>query len=98
MLWKGGRYPSPPQGHPAYAQPLSPWRQVPASMAFVTDSNRPQPLRQPPRLTASGTAFEAPPLPMHPCPPPPPRSRAIFFSPSVLTAVGPWVVPFLFGF
>ena len=30
MRWKGGR-------RPAYAQPLSPWRQMPASMAFVTD-------------------------------------------------------------
>ena len=26
---------------PASAQPLPPWRQVPASMAFVTDSNAP---------------------------------------------------------
>ena len=37
-------------------------------MAFVTDSNRPQPLRQPPPtacLTASGAASEVPPLPMH---------------------------------
>ena len=35
--------PSPPllPGRPAYAQPLSPKRQVPASMAFETDSNRP---------------------------------------------------------
>ena len=40
MNWKGWRYPPPP-GRPAYAQPLSPWRQVPASMVFVTDSNRP---------------------------------------------------------
>ena len=51
---------------PAYAQPLSPSRQVPASMA---DSNRPQPLRQPPptaRLTASGAASEGPSLPMRP--------------------------------
>ena len=40
-------------------------------MAFVTDSNRPQPLWQPPPtacLTASGTASEAPSLLMHPCP------------------------------
>ena len=36
-----GRGPPPPPGRPAYAQPLSPLRQVPASMAFVTDSNRP---------------------------------------------------------
>ena len=33
-------------GSPAHAHPLSPSRQVPASMAFVTDSNRPQPLGQ----------------------------------------------------
>ena len=40
-------------------------------MAFVTDSNRPQPLRQPPPtacLTASGAASEVPSLPMHHCP------------------------------
>ena len=30
-----------PPGRPAYAQPRSSWRQVPASMVFVTDSNRP---------------------------------------------------------
>ena len=39
-----GTRPPPPPGRPAYAQPLSPRRQVPASMAFVPDSNRPQPL------------------------------------------------------
>ena len=40
---------------------------------FVTDSNRPQQLRQPPPTaypTASGAASEAPALPTHPCPPP----------------------------
>ena len=71
MHWKGGAYPPTPPGRPAYAQPLSPWRQVPASMAFVTDSNRPQLLWQPPPtacLTASGAASEVPSLPMHPCP------------------------------
>ena len=42
MHWKGGEVSAPPPpGRPAYAQPRSPWRQVPASMAFVTDSNRP---------------------------------------------------------
>ena len=35
--------PPPPPGPPAYARPLSPLRKVPASTAFVTDSNRPQP-------------------------------------------------------
>ena len=67
MHWKAGRY--PPPGRPACAQPLCPCRQVPASMAFVTDSNRPQPLWQPPPtacLTASGTAFEVLSLLMHP--------------------------------
>ena len=45
-------------------------------MAFITDSDRPQPIWQPPptaRLTASGAASEVPSLLMHPCPPPPPR-------------------------
>ena len=58
----GNPAPSPPPGRPAYAQPLSLERQVPASMAFVTDSNHPQPLLQPPPtacLTASGAASEA---------------------------------------
>ena len=58
MQWRGGEVtPLPHPGLPAYAQPLSRRRQVPASVAFVTDSNRPQPLRQPPTtacLTASG--------------------------------------------
>ena len=40
MHWKDRSPPTPRPGRPAYAQPLSPWRQVPASMAFVTDSNR----------------------------------------------------------
>ena len=43
-------------------------------MAFVTDSNRPQPLWQPPPtacLTASGAASEVPSLLMHPWGTPP---------------------------
>ena len=55
--------PPGPPGRPAYAQPLSPPRQVPASMALVTNSNRPQPLSQRPPtacLTASGTTSEVP--------------------------------------
>ena len=40
MHWMGGGG-TPPPLHGA--QPLSPWRQVPASMAVVTDSNCPQP-------------------------------------------------------
>ena len=45
-------------------------------MAFVTYSNRPQPLWRPPPtacLSTSGAASEAPSLLMHPCPPPPPQ-------------------------
>ena len=64
MHWKGGGKPRPPpQGRPAYAQPRSARSQVPSSMAFVTDSNRPQALWQPPPtacLTASEAASEAP--------------------------------------
>ena len=55
-----GGTPPPPPGSPAYAQPMSPSRQVPASMAFLTDSNHPQTLWQPPPtacLTASGAAL-----------------------------------------
>ena len=69
MHWKGGGY--PPPGRPAYAQPLSPSRQVPVSTALVPDGNRPQPLWQPPPTacpTARGTASEVPSLLMHPCP------------------------------
>ena len=65
----GGGTPHPRPGRPACAQPLSPRRQVPVSMVFVTDSNRSQPLRQPPPtacLTASGTGFEILSLLMHP--------------------------------
>ena len=67
---EGWRYPPPPL-HSAQPmlEPLSPCRQVPASMAFVTDSNRPQPLWQPPPtacLTTFGTASEVPSLLMHP--------------------------------
>ena len=43
----GGGTPAPVPGLPAYAQPLSPWQQVPGSMVFVTDSIRPQPLCRP---------------------------------------------------
>ena len=46
---------------------------APASMAFVTDGNRPQPLWQPPPtacLTAFGAASEAPSPSMRPCPAP----------------------------
>ena len=71
MHWKGGggATPPPPPGRPAYAQPLSPQRQVPASMAFVADNNRPQPLWQPPPttcLTAAGATSQVRSLLMHP--------------------------------
>ena len=54
-------------------------------MAFVTDSNRPQPLWQPPPtacLTAAGAVSEAPSLLMHPCPHPhaPNRSAELWTS------------------
>ena len=52
-------------------------RQVPASMACVTDSNRPQPLWPPPPtacLTASGAASEVLCPLLHPCPHLPPAS------------------------
>ena len=58
-------------GGAAYAQPLSSWWQLPASMAFVTDSNRTQPLRQPPPtacLTAAGATSEVPSLLLHAAP------------------------------
>ena len=72
MLWRGGGG-GTLQG--ALPVPLSPQRQVPASTAFATDSNRPQPLWQPPPtacLTASRATSEVPSLLMHPwgCPQP----------------------------
>ena len=68
-IGRGRGTPPPPPERPAYAQPQSPWRQVPASMEFVTDSNRPQPLWQPPPTAcraASGVTSEVPSLRMHP--------------------------------
>ena len=65
----GGGTPRSP-GCPAYAQPLSPWQQVPTSMALVTDSKGPQPLWQPPPtacLTTSGAPFEVSSITMHTC-------------------------------
>ena len=72
MHWKGGSPPPPPSRAPSLCPATVPL--TPAS-TFVTDSNRPQPLRQPPPtacLTASRTAFEVPSLPVHLCPHPPP--------------------------
>ena len=48
-----------------------------ASMASVTDSNRPKPPWHPPPIaypTASWAASEVPSLPIHRCPPPSPSS------------------------
>ena len=72
MQWKGGGGGClPPPGRLVYAQPLSmPRQQVPGSMAFVTNRNRPKPLWQPPPtayLSASGAASEVPSLLLHPC-------------------------------
>ena len=64
----GGTPPIPRPGRPAYAQPLPPEQQVPASMTFVTNRNRPQPLWQPPPPAASGAASEVPSPLMHPPP------------------------------
>ena len=64
--------PGPPLRTPPFCFVACHFIQAPASMAFVTDSNRPQPLRQPPPtacLPASGAASETPPLLMHPRPP-----------------------------
>ena len=41
MHWKRGGQPPPPPGRQIYAQQLFSRRQVPSSMAFVTDSNHP---------------------------------------------------------
>ena len=65
-IGRGEAPPPPLQG----AQPTqSLWLQVPASMAFVTNSNRPQSLWQPPPtayLTASGAVSEVPSRLTHP--------------------------------
>ena len=69
---KGAGTPPHPPGHPAYAQPLS-TADGKRHLAFITDSNRPQPLWHPPPtadLTASGAASEVLSRPMHPYPPP----------------------------
>ena len=75
MHWRVGG--TPPLQSPSLCPatvPLMPSARL--RMAFVTDSNRPQPLWQPPTacLTASGAASEAPSLPMCPCLPPPVRN------------------------
>ena len=72
----GGGFPPPPSRAPslcpatvALAPTSMAIQQAPASMALVTDSNRPQPLCQPPPTacpTASGAASEAPFVLVHP--------------------------------
>ena len=54
-------------------QPVSPRRRLPVSMAFVTDSNRPQPLFRPP---PGPLPFQCVPAQPSPPPPPPPRARS----------------------
>ena len=75
-LERGEVTPPPLQG----AQPM-PSHRLPGAQCqpqwhnYVTDSNRPQPLGQPPPtacLPASGAASEVPSILMHPCPPPTP--------------------------
>ena len=71
MHWKGGLPPPPSSRAPSLCPatvPLAPSASL--NGFFVTDSNRPRPLWQPPptaHLTASGAASEAPSLLMHPC-------------------------------
>ena len=65
MHWKGGAPPPPPPPGLQGPQPMPSH----CPRRFVTDSNRPQPLWQPPPtacLTASGAASEAPSRLMHP--------------------------------
>ena len=73
-IGRRGGTPLPPRfpEHSAYAQPLSLSRQAPASMASVTDRNRPPTALATSCLTTSGAASVAPSLSMHPCPPRPP--------------------------
>ena len=70
MHWKGGRYPpAPPSRAPSLCPATVPLTPSARLNAFVTDSNRPQPLGQPPPTacsTASGAASEVPSLLMHP--------------------------------
>ena len=69
MHWKG-RGDTPPSRAPSLCSATVPLTPSAASMAFVTDSDRPQPLWQPPPtacLTASGAASEATSLQMHVC-------------------------------
>ena len=84
-LERGGVPPHPSRA-PSLRPATVPLTALPASMAFATDSNRPQPLRQPPPtacLTASGATCEVPSLLMHPwvTPPPPERFPAFPESP-----------------
>ena len=76
-IGRGGAAPPPPPLRGAQPMPshCPPQCQVPGSMVFVTDSNRPQPLWQPPPTacpTAAGATSEVPSLLMHPWPAPTP--------------------------
>ena len=67
-IGRGGRY--PPSRAPSLCPATVPLTASAGFQASVTDSNRPQPLRQPPPtacLSASGAASEVPSLLMHPC-------------------------------
>ena len=69
FIGKGGGGGTPLQAARPMPGTVFPERQVPASMAFVTDSNRPEPLWQPPPTaypTASGSTFEVSSLLMQP--------------------------------
>ena len=49
---EGGAVTPPPPSRARSVHPATVWRSLPASTAFGTDSNRPQPLRQPPQTPA----------------------------------------------
>ena len=81
MHWKGrGTAPPPPFRAPSLCPATVSLTPSATSMAFVTDSNRPQPLWQPPPtacLIASGAASEVPPLLMHPWLIPPAHGKPV---------------------
>ena len=69
MHWKGGKVPPPPCRAPSLCPAIVSLTASASFMAFVTDSNRPQPLWQPPPtacLAASGFTSRVPCLLMQP--------------------------------
>ena len=73
MHWKGGGAPPPVQGSQPMLSHCPPDGKHQLQWHLVSDSNRTQPLWQPPPtacLTASGAPAVAPSLLMHPCPEP----------------------------